>query len=134
MARNQQLILKEESYLNKSSDISAGSYYIETLTDSIAEKAWEQFKVIETKGGFIACMKTNFIQNLISKDAEVLIEQLKEGKIVLVGVNKFQNAKEEIKLKTIGQKNEKPTEIKKITPIRLAESFENNKIKQPLSN
>lgn len=128
IARNQQHILKEESYLNKSSDISAGSYYIETLTDTIAEKAWEQFKIIESKGGFIVCMKTNFIQNLISKDAEVLMEQVKEGKIVLVGVNKFQNIKEEIKLKPNQQKEEMPSDIKKIRPIRLAESFE----KQPL--
>lgn len=124
IARNQQHILKEESYLNKSSDISAGSYYIETLTDTIAEKAWEQFKIIESKGGFMACLKINFIQDLISKDAEILMDQVKEGKIVLVGVNKFQNAKEEVKLKPIQQINEKKTEIKKITPIRLAKSFE----------
>lgn len=133
IARNQQHILKEESYLNKSSDISAGSYYIETLTDTIAEKAWEQFKAIESKGGFMACLKTNFIQDLIYKDAEILMDQVKEGKIVLVGVNKFQNIKEEIKIKPKLQKVENPTEIKKITPIRLAENFEKHP-EQSVSN
>jgi methylmalonyl-CoA mutase len=94
MARNQQLILKDESYLNVVADISAGSYYIESLTETLCEKAWETFKDIEAKGGLSACMSSNYIQDMIAKDAEVLIQQFKEGKLVLVGVNKFQNKKE----------------------------------------
>jgi methylmalonyl-CoA mutase len=97
MARNQQLILKDESYLNIVADMSAGSYYIETLTESLCEKAWEQFKIIESKGGLLACLKSNYIQDIISKDAETLIQQFKEGKLILVGVNKFQNKNEEVK-------------------------------------
>ncbi|MCZ8285458.1 MAG: methylmalonyl-CoA mutase family protein, partial [Bacteroidia bacterium] len=50
MARNQQLILKDESYLNVVADISAGSYYIESLTDTLGQKAWEKFKQIEAAG------------------------------------------------------------------------------------
>jgi len=94
MARNQQLILKDESYLNKVADMAAGSYYIETLTETLCEKSWEQFKVIESKGGLLACLKSNFIQDIITKDSEELIKQFKEGKLVLVGVNKFQNKNE----------------------------------------
>jgi methylmalonyl-CoA mutase len=94
MARNQQLILKDESYLNVVADISAGSYYIESLTQTLCEKAWETFKSIESKGGLSACISSNFIPELIAKDAEMLIQQFKEGKLVLVGVNKFQNKKE----------------------------------------
>lgn len=117
MARNQQLILKDESYLNAVADISAGSYYIETLTETLCEKSWEEFKAIESKGGMIACLKSNDIQDTISKDAETLIQQFKEGKLVLVGVNKFQN--------------EKPTPTKSkscsnafgIQTINLSESF-----------
>jgi len=95
MARNQQLILKDESFLNVVADMAAGSYYIETLTETLCEKAWEQFQVLESKGGILACLKTNYIQESISKDAEALIQQFKEGKLVLVGVNKFQNKTEE---------------------------------------
>lgn len=125
MARNQQLILKEESYLNIVSDMSAGSYYIETLTETLCEKAWEQFKLIESKGGLLACLKSNYIQGLISKDAETLIKQFKEGKLVLVGVNKFQNKNEEVKV--IKKKNAlHPFGIK---AINLSESLE-----QPLAN
>ena len=94
MARNQQLIFKGESYLDKVADIGAGSYYIEKLTDEIATKAWEEFKIIESKGGFIACLKSNYIQNKSAEQASEIIKQFKEEKIVLVGVNKFKNANE----------------------------------------
>ncbi len=94
MARNQQLIFKEESYLDKVADIGAGSYYIEKLTDEIAEKAWEEFKIIESKGGFVACLKSNYIQNKIHEQAAELIREFKEEKIILVGVNKFKNKNE----------------------------------------
>jgi methylmalonyl-CoA mutase len=96
MARNQQLILKEESYLHHTADMGAGSYYIEKLTDELAGKAWEEFKEIENKGGFLACLKSNFIQNKIQEQADNLIKQFNNGELVLVGVNKFQNAKEKV--------------------------------------
>jgi methylmalonyl-CoA mutase len=96
IARNQQHILKEESYLHHTADMAAGSYYIETLTDEIAAKVWDEFKNIESKGGFIACLKSNYIQDTIKQQADVLIQQFKEEKTVLVGVNKYQNAKEQL--------------------------------------
>ena len=127
MARNQQLILKEESYFNKVADMAAGSYYIENTTTTLCEKAWQQFKNIESKGGFIECLKTNMIQDLIEKDAELLINQLTEGKLVLVGVNKFQNKSEvmtDVIKETISKINSK-TIINPIKQIRLSENFEN---------
>jgi methylmalonyl-CoA mutase len=94
MARNQQLILKDESYLNVVADISAGSYYIESLTDNLGQKAWEKFKQIEAAGGLLAGLETNSIQELIAADAEKLINAFKEGRLLLVGVNRFQNKNE----------------------------------------
>lgn len=127
IARNQQHILKDESYLNKVADISAGSYYIESLTESISEKAWEQFKVIEAKGGYTACLKNNFIQDLISEGASSLLQELNDSKLVLVGVNKFQNKTESLKSYPESKKEAgNKTEIK---PMRLAESFEIEKLK-----
>ncbi len=96
MARNQQLILKEESYLNKVADMSAGSYYIESLTETISNEAWEAFKFIETKGGFLEALKNNVIQDIIIKDASLLQKQFEDGTLVLVGVNKFKNANETV--------------------------------------
>lgn len=128
IAINQQHILKDESYLNKVADISAGSYYIESITDSIAEKAWEQFKVIENKGGYIACLKINFIQDLISQGANALQSEFNEGKLVLVGVNKFQNKDEKSGVKTESTKSVPiKKEISPIKPIRLAYSLETSK-------
>ncbi len=86
IARNQQHILKEESYLHKVADMASGSYYIETLTEEIAAKAWDEFKTLESKGGFIKCLETNFIQEKIQAQATILIQQFKEEKLVLVGV------------------------------------------------
>jgi len=120
MARNQQLILKDESYLNMVADMSAGSYYIESLTETLCEKAWEQFKTIESKGGLLACLKSNYIQDIISKDAEILIQQFKEGKLVLVGVNKFQNKNEQVK--SVKRKN--TIHSSGIKTINLSESLE----------
>jgi methylmalonyl-CoA mutase len=127
IARNQQHILKDESYLNKVADIAAGSYYIESITDSIAEKAWEQFKVIESKGGFIACLKNNFIQDLITQGAESLKTEFKEGKLVLVGVNKYENKTEVVRSSEfVVQSKDTGTKtlVKPIKPIRIAEELE----------
>lgn len=99
IARNQQLIFREESYLDKVSDIAAGSYYIETLTDQIAQQAWEEFKTIESKGGFIACLRSNYIQDRIKHQAEAMITEFRNVKLVLVGVNKFQNKNEQVKIR-----------------------------------
>jgi methylmalonyl-CoA mutase len=130
MAVNQQHVLKDEVYLNKVADISSGSYYIEFITNSIAEKAWEQFKLIESKGGFTECLKNNFIQDLIAHDANILLQEAKEGKLVLVGVNKFQKREEESpKTEDRRPKTEAKTLITPIKPIRLAESFEKEKSK-----
>ena len=74
IARNQQLILKEEAWFDKVADPSAGSYYIENLTALIAEKSWKMFIEIENMGGFISALNSGFvrerIQGLPTKDLE----------------------------------------------------------------
>lgn len=118
MARNQQLILKEESYLNVVADVAAGAYYIENLTTRLGEEAWKIFKEIELKGGLKACLKSHEIQTMITEDAKQLIQQFKERKLVLVGVNKFQNKNDEKskdKRSDIHQKYEAFSGIKPIT-------------------
>ncbi|MCE3260229.1 MAG: methylmalonyl-CoA mutase [Bacteroidetes bacterium] len=129
ISRNQQHILKEESYLDKVADISAGSYYIETLTEDLAEKAWEKFKALEKEGGFIAGITSGSIQDMIAKDANAILCDVKETKMVLVGVNKFQDPKEKT-LKNLFQvksKEDSKPPYKRIKPIRLAFAFEEEK-------
>lgn len=91
MSRNQQLIFKEESYLDKVADVAAGSYYLETLTTTIAEQAWELFKTIEQQGGLMASFEQGLIQQQIHQQAAALVQEYKDGKRVLIGVNKFPN-------------------------------------------
>jgi methylmalonyl-CoA mutase len=117
MARNQQLILKDESYLNKVSDIAAGSYYIETITKTFCQKAWDVFKDIEAKGGLINSLKLNYVQTIIKTDAQQLINDFNDGKLILVGVNKFQNKSEEPKT-SIHTHIENVTQSMAIQPIK----------------
>jgi len=122
MARNQQLILKDESYLNVVADISAGSYYIESLTTGLGKKAWEYFKQIEAAGGLLAGLKSNAIQEIIAADAQKLIGEFKEGKLILVGVNKFQNKNETIQAQGSARDlSDLVTLQQNISPIRLSD-------------
>ena len=67
IARNQQLILKEEAYFDKVADPAGGSYYIENLTRLIANSAWKLFLEIEDQGGFLQAMGSGFIRKKLSE-------------------------------------------------------------------
>lgn len=88
IARNISILMKEEAYLNKTNDPSAGSYFIENLTHSLIKAAWELFLKVESKGGIVKAFEEGFIQSEIEKSYQTKVEALKNGKI-MVGVNKF---------------------------------------------
>jgi methylmalonyl-CoA mutase len=67
IARNQQLILKEEAYFDKVADPAGGAYYIENLTRLIAESAWNLFLEIEDHGGFLSALESGFISGKLSE-------------------------------------------------------------------
>jgi methylmalonyl-CoA mutase len=96
IARNQQLILKEEAYFDKVADPAAGSYYIENLTNLIADSAWKLFIEIEDKGGFLACLKSGFIQGKLTESAGKRNKDLELKKTVLLGTNQYANTSEKI--------------------------------------
>ncbi|HDR68222.1 MAG TPA: methylmalonyl-CoA mutase small subunit, partial [Bacteroidaceae bacterium] len=66
IARNTQIILKEEAYFDKVPDPSAGSYYIENLTHSLAQEAWDLFRKTETEGGYLKSFVAGTIQHNIT--------------------------------------------------------------------
>jgi methylmalonyl-CoA mutase len=66
MARNQQLMLKEEAWFDKVADPSAGSYYVENLTALIAENSWKLFIDIENMGGFISALNSGFVREKVA--------------------------------------------------------------------
>lgn len=94
IARNQQLLLKEESYLDKVVDPGAGSYYIENLTQSIMEEAWKLFLEIQEKGGFLEAFKAGFIQNIIKETTQKRDLDIATRKEVLLGTNQYPNPTE----------------------------------------
>ncbi|MFO7959616.1 MAG: methylmalonyl-CoA mutase family protein [Nitriliruptoraceae bacterium] len=89
IARNTQLVLKEEAYFNKVADPAAGSYYIEQLTASIAEQAWKHFLETEDRGGYIEAFQKGWIQEQVSASAEVKRSKASSGRTSILGVNKY---------------------------------------------
>jgi methylmalonyl-CoA mutase len=100
LARNQQLLLKEEAYFDKVADPAGGSYYIENLTSMIASKAWELFIQVEEKGGFAEALKTGFIQAKLKGTAEKRSSDVSKRKEILLGTNQYPGFNETIKTST----------------------------------
>lgn len=96
IARNTQHILKAESYLAKVVDPSAGSYYIENLTDEISKQAWSIFQAVESKNGYIAALKEGFVQAEIQKTKTKRDSDISTRKEILLGTNQYPNIKEEM--------------------------------------
>ena len=94
IARNTQIILNEESYLDKVVDIAAGSYYIENLTYTIANETLKLFQEVESKGGFIECLKNSFIQNSIKEVQQSKKTNSEFRKEVFLGTNQYPNLSE----------------------------------------
>lgn len=94
IARNQQFLLKEESHLDKVADPAGGSYYVETLTVSIAKEAWKLFLEVEDKGGFFACVDNGDVQKAVNASAAKRHEDMARRKEILLGTNQFPNFNE----------------------------------------
>jgi methylmalonyl-CoA mutase len=94
IARNTQIILKEEAHFDHVVDPAAGSYYIESLTQSIAQEAWALFKQVEDKGGYIAAFKAGFIQEQVKASAQKRDTSLASRRETLLGTNQYPNFNE----------------------------------------
>ena len=94
IAKNQQLILKHESHLDKVTDPAGGSYYIESLTASIAAEAWKLFLALENEGGFHKAVKEGKVQADIEKTADSRRTALAKRKEILLGTNQYPNFSE----------------------------------------
>ncbi len=94
IARNQQLILKEESYFDKVADPAAGSYYIENLTAGLIEKSWELFLETDDLGGYTGAFEKGAVRQRIEREAARKDAGIASGKISVLGVNRFPNIRE----------------------------------------
>ena len=136
IARNQQFLLKEESHLDKVVDPAGGSYYVETLTLSIAREAWKLFLDVEEKGGFQACLVDGSIQAAIRETSAKRHTDVARRKEILLGTNQYPNINETAseKIENVGCANscgcghhsadEHPAETKGLPTSRAASDFE----------
>lgn len=113
----QQIVLAYESIINVFEDASNGSYYVEDVTQQIAEKSWALFVEIEEAGGYLELLKQGIVQKKIYDHAIKEQKWVEEGKIKLIGVNLY--PKLEAK-KTV----EDLYDEKAIQAVRWAEMFE----------
>lgn len=132
IARNQQLLLKEEAHLNRIVDPAAGSYYIENLTVSIAKQAWELFLQVEEEGGMTEAVKAGRIQEAVNGSNKARHEAVSKRKEILLGTNQYPNFTELAGEKSpltsaccCGNENEESdTEFAALNTDRAASEFE----------
>lgn len=123
IAAKQQLLLQKESNLDQFTDPVAGSYYVENLTNQMAENALELFKNIQNVGGFTKALENETIQDYIYTSARKEQKEFDHKELSLIGVNKYRNTEETIE----NQKKEKVVKAALFIPIvpsRLAEKLE----------
>ena len=134
IARNQLLVLKHESYFDKVNNPADGAYYIESVTEQLAEKALELFKDIEKNGGLISQLIDGTIQRKINESAHKEQELFDSGKEVLLGTNKYPNKndhmKNDLELYPFVKQNTRKTLIVPIIEKRLAEKIEQERLSQ----
>ena len=134
IARNQLLILREESYFKASNNPAKGSYYIEYLTKQLSEKALVLFKNIEASGGFLSQLKKGVIQKKIKETASKEQDLFNSGKLILLGTNIHQNTEDQMKdnleLYPFSKSNPRKTLIEPILERRLSELNEEERLKK----
>ncbi len=133
ISRNQLLVFKEESAFDKVANFAKDSYYIETLTKEIAQKALDIFKDIEKSGGFLKQLKEGTIQRKIKEAADKEQDQFDAKEIVLLGTNKHPNMddkmKDNIELFPFVKTKPRKTLIQPVIAKRLSEKIEQERLK-----
>lgn len=134
ISRNQLLVLKHESYFNQVHNPADGAYYIESLTEQLAQKALLLFKDIESNGGLITQLIEGTIQRKITETAQKEQDLFDSGKEILLGTNKYPNKNDkmnhELELFPFVKANPRKTLITPIIERRLAEKLEQERLKK----
>jgi methylmalonyl-CoA mutase len=125
IARNSQLLLKHESHFDQVIDPAGGSYYIESLTTSIAKEAWALFRAIEEKGGYIAAFKEGFVVERVKASADAKDKAIATRRLILLGANQYPNFTEVADASICECKVKREAKAENVlTPYRGAMAFE----------
>jgi methylmalonyl-CoA mutase len=104
VARNTQLVLKSEAHLEKVADPAGGSWYVESLTKELAEKAWELFLEMDSRGGIYETLKSGWLQEQISLTAEAREQDIATRKKSIIGTNVYANLSDDVAEPSVEEK------------------------------
>ena len=125
IARNTQLILQNETGVTDVVDPLAGSYYVESLTESLVETAWSMLEAIDAEGGMTQAIAKGIPKMEIEKAAALRQARVDKGEDVIVGVNKFTLEEEDpIDILEIDNEAVRLSQIKRINEVRAARNEE----------
>jgi methylmalonyl-CoA mutase len=126
IARNTQLILQEEAHLQKAIDPAGGSWYVEALTNELAQKAWEFFQEIDANGGILEVLKTNWLQEKIAEVYEKRKQDIFSRKQSIIGTNVYANLDDLVPETTPSSEKIQNggSAIKPIAQLRLSQPYE----------
>ncbi|MGM0874138.1 MAG: methylmalonyl-CoA mutase family protein [Bacillota bacterium] len=96
IARNTHFILKDESLISRVIDPAGGSYYVESLTNELAERAWNEIQEIDEKGGFLILLKERTLQKDLEKMVEKRLVDVNKKKTTIIGTNAFANLSDRV--------------------------------------
>lgn len=131
IARNQQLLLKEEAFLDKIADPAAGSYYVEHLTSELMQKSWALFLQVDEHGSYSQAIAKGFVQAIVEKAAEERRHAAATRRDIYLGTNQYPNFTEAMDkelspeaLKPFDQRSNNAS-FATIKQFRAAQAFEN---------
>lgn len=136
IARNVQHLLKEETHIDLVADVAGGSYYVESLTQTIAETSWAMFKEIETKGGYSEAFKSGYISEKINASAAKRNKNIETRRDILLGTNQYPNFTEKVTGVTLEKCACSCSDKAQYTPLkqyRASEAFEALRLKTDAS-
>ena len=122
IAKNIQLILKEEAYLDKVVDPGGGSYYIENLTNQLLQECWTLFLEIENKGGLTAALVSGYVNEIIGDTTAQLVADMQDNTRTFLGVNKHPNGMEDW-VETKAEQPSETTAFPSLKPFILEDHF-----------
>nr|WP_297309088.1 methylmalonyl-CoA mutase [uncultured Flavobacterium sp.] len=132
IARNTQIFLQEETKICKTVDPWAGSYYVESLTSEIADKAWKLIEEVESYGGMTKAIEAGIPKMRIEEASARKQARIDSGTDVIVGVNKFRLEKEDpLQILEVDNQVVRQQQIERLNTIKA--SRDNAKVKECLA-
>ena len=126
IARNTQIYLQEETHITKTVDPWAGSYYLEQLTEDIANKAWQLMDEVKELGGMTKAIEKGIPKMRIEEAAAKKQAKIDSGQDVIVGVNKYQLEKEDpLHILEVDNESVRKSQIKRLENLKATRNAKN---------